>query len=292
MRVFIAGASGFIGGTLLNYFSKGHETYGSFYSNPIKGMIPLDITDKKTVKEAIISLRPEVILHPAANPNVEYCEEHPEETRNVNVEGSKNLMDAAKEIGAKFVFFSSDYIFDGTEGPYSEGDPPNPINEYGRQKLAVENLIKCTLEDFMIVRSTIVYGWERHGKNFAMRLIRNLRQGTPMKVPCDQIGSPTYADNMAQVVKELIESDKAGVYNVAGSDLVSRYIFAKKIAEVFELDMRLLIPVTTEELGQKAKRPLNAGMRSTKVQNEVSLRLLGVKEGLEEMKQSSRDGCL
>ena len=286
MRVFIVGASGFIGKKLFDSFSKGQKTYGSFFSNSIPRLIHLDITDRKAVKEIIHSLNPDVIINPAANPNVEYCEKNPEETWQVNVEGSKNLIEIAKEIGAKFVYFSSDYVFDGTSGPYSEDDFPNPINEYGRQKLAVENLIKSSLENYLIIRVTVVYGWEPRGKNFVMSMIRNLKNGKIMKVPDDQIGSPTYVDNMVQAVKKLIESDKTGLYNVAGTDLMDRYTFSKIVAKVFDIDDNLLIPVHTDKLGQKAKRPLKAGMKVTKVQKDVQISLIGVMEGLEEMKST------
>jgi len=292
MRIFIVGASGFVGRIMYEYLSKDHETYGSFYSNPAKGLIHLDMTDQNEVTEILTSLKPDVIIHPASNPNVEYCEEYQKETWQVNVEGSRNLIEIARDIGAKFVYFSSDYVFDGTNGPYSEEDTPNPINEYGLQKLAVEKLIKNYLENYLIIRITIVYGWERRGKNFVMGLIKNLKNDKSMNIPIDQIGSPTYVNNMVQVVKELIESDKTGIYHVAGTDLMNRYTFAKNIAEIFELDENLLIPVTTNQLGQIAKRPLNAGMRVDKVKKDVSIRVMNVREGLEKMKNSKTDGIL
>ena len=125
-----------------------------------------------------------------------------------------------------------------------------------------------------------------------MGLIKNLKNGRSMNIPIDQIGSPTYVNNMVQVVKELIESDKIGIYHVAGTDLMNRYTFAKNVAEIFELDENLLIPVTTNQLGQIAKRPLNAGMRVDKVKKDVSIRVMNVREGLEEMKNSKTDGIL
>lgn len=292
MRVFIVGASGFVGGIMFKYLSREHEIHGSFYSNPVKRLIHLDMTDIKAVKDILTLIKPDVIIHPAANPNVEYCEEHPKETWQVNVEGSRNLIEIAREIGAKFVYFSSDYVFDGTTGPYSENHIPNPINEYGFQKFAVENLIKKSLDNYLIIRITVVYGWERRGKNFVMGLIKNLKHGDIMKVPSDQIGSPTYVNNMAQVVKELIESDKSGIYNVAGTDIIDRYTFAKNVVEIFELDENLLIPVSTNQLGQKAKRPLNAGMEVNKVQKDVSIRLMNVREGLEDMKNTKMSDML
>lgn len=292
MRVFIVGASGFVGRIMFEYLSREHETDGSFYKNPVKGLIYLNMTDRKAVKEIVTSLKPDVIIHPAANPNVEYCEEHPMETWQVNVEGSKNIIETAREIGAKLVYFSSDYVFDGTNGPYSEDDVPNPINEYGLQKLAVEKLITDSLDNYLIIRITVVYGWERRGKNFVMGLIKNLKNGSSIKVPCDQIGSPTYANNMVQAVKELIETDKTGIYHVAGTDIMDRYTFAKNVADIFELDENLLIPITTNQLGQKAKRPLKAGMKVDKVQKDVSIGLMSVREGLEAMKNTKTGDVL
>lgn len=288
MRIFIVGASGFIGRIFFGYMSKEHETYGSFYLNPFKGLIYLDMTDQKAVKEILVSLKPDVIIHPAGNPNVEYCEEHKKETWHVNIEGSRNLIEIARDIGAKLVYFSSDYVFDGTNGPYSEDDVPNPINEYGLQKLAVEELIKNYLDNYLIIRINAVYGWELRGKNFVMGLIKKLKNGDFMKVPCDQIGSPTYANNMIQAVKELIEANKTDIYNVSGTDVMDRYTFAKNAADIFELDKSLLIPVNTDELGQKAKRPLKAGLRVDKVQKDISMRLMNVREGLEEMKNTEQ----
>ena len=232
MRVMVVGASGFVGNVLYELFSNDWKTYGSYHSSPVEGMVRLDMTDVAAVNDVIGAIRPDVIIHPAANPNVEYCEEHAEETRRINVEGSRNVVNAAKEIGAKYVFFSSDYVFDGINGPYAEDDTPNPVSEYGKQKLEVENIIQSTLTDYLIIRITVVYGWERHGKNFVMGLIKNLSDGKTMKVPCDQVGSPTYVNNMAQVVKELIEKDKTGIYHVAGGDIMDRYSFALKAAEI------------------------------------------------------------
>jgi len=288
MRIFIVGASGFVGGVMFDYLSREHETFGSFNSNPVKGLIHLDMTNLNAVRKILFSLKPDIIIHPAANPNVEYCEEHPEVTWPVNVEGSKNLIETARDIGAKFVFFSSDYVFDGTNGPYSEEDIPNPINEYGSQKLAVETLIKNSLDNYLIIRITVVYGWDPHSKNFVMGLIKNLKNNNVMKVPSDQIGSPSYVKNIVQVVKELIESDKTGLYHVAGTDLMDRYTFAKNVAEIFDLDETLLMPVTTNLLGQKAKRPLNAGMKVDKVLKDVSIKLMSVREGLEAMKNTEK----
>ncbi len=284
MRVLIIGASGFIGNILLEEFSKTHDVLGTFYSHPVDNLVHLDVTDKSEVDNVVNSFKPDVILYPAANPNVEYCEIHPEETWRVNVDGTANIVVMAKNIGAKLVYFSSDYIFDGKNGPYSEEDKPNPINVYGEQKLASEKLIQENLEYYLIIRVTVVYGWERQGKNFVMWMIHTLKNNQTMRVPNDQVGTPTYVNNMCKAVRELVEKGKVGIYHVVGKDLTDRYSFARIATDVFSLNSDLLIPVSTSELGQKASRPLQAGLRIDKTQKELEIELVGARRGLEMMK--------
>lgn len=198
----------------------------------------------------------------------------------MNVEGTANLVRAAGEAGARLVYFSSDYVFDGRDGPYTEDDTPNPISVYGEAKLAAERFIQEHLPDHLIVRVTVVYGWERQGKNFVMGLIRRLSQGEMMRVPGDQIGSPTYADNLVAAVLELAAHGQRGVFHVAGSELMDRYTFACLAADTFGLDRAGLLRVTTAELGQRAARPLRAGMKIDKVRSVVRTPLLAPAEGL------------
>lgn len=285
--VLIVGASGLLGSKLFNAFSKDENclTFGTYFSNKAKNQVYLDITNEKSVKKIIEKYDPDCVICPAANPNVEYCEESPEETRKTNVLGIKNIIDNIKsKPNVKFVYFSSEYVFDGESGPYSEEDEPHPINEYGKQKLEVENIIKENLNNYLIIRTTVVYGWERKGKNFVIRVIKNLKNNKIMRVPSDQISSPTYANNMADAVKELVDKDRVGIYNLVGSDIMDRYEFAKNIADIFNLNYNLIIPVSTKELKQKAPRPLNAGLKIEKAKKELDTKLVGVKEGLELMK--------
>jgi len=187
------------------------------------------------------------------------------------------------------VYFSSDYVFDGTAGPYSEDDPPSPTSAYGRTKLAGEEVVREIAADHLIVRTTGVYGWEQQGKNFVMRLIRELGDGRTLKVPTDQIGSPTYASNLVQAVRELLQHRKVGTYNIAGCQLVDRYHFALAVARVFGLRADLLTPVSTAELGQDAPRPLQAGLKVDKAKREITTPLLGYEAGLEAMKKARLD---
>ncbi|MCK5233725.1 MAG: SDR family oxidoreductase [Candidatus Aenigmarchaeota archaeon] len=292
MRIIVVGASGLIGNIAFKEFSMdpAYDVFGTYFSQNTEGLLHLDMMDKKEVGEVMSEINPDIIFHPAANANAEYCESHPVETRKTNVDGSRNLIEAAKETGAKLVFFSSDYVFDGLDGPYSEEDAPNPINEYGRQKLEIENLIRNALSNYLIIRTTVVYGWELKGKNFVIQVIRNLSNNLKMNVANDQFGSPTYANNMVQIVKELVGLNKTGLYNVVGRDVMDRYSFAKKVTGVFGLNADLIAPTTTDKLGQKAKRPMKAGMKTTKVQNVVTTHILCVDDGLKEMKKEQMGG--
>lgn len=266
-------------------FSQYHEVLGTFHNHPADNFTHLDVKEKLEIKEVLTSFLPDVVIYPAANPNVEYCETHPEETWEVNVKGTANTIEYVGKIGAKFVFFSSDYVFDGKEGPYLEEDNPNPINVYGNQKLVSEELIREGLMDYLIIRTTIVYGWENDGKNFIIRIIRSLKDGETMKIPEGQVGTPTYVKNLCSVTRELIEKDKVGIYHVAGKDLIDRYAFARIAAKIFSSDENLLIPVSLNEFREEVSNPVSDGLKIEKVQYELETKMIGIKEGLELVKK-------
>lgn len=288
MNILIIGASGLIGSALFREFCNIYKTFGTYFSSKIERLHPLDIRNSSQINFLITKVSPNVILCPAALANVEYCEQNPEQTRETNVKGIKNIIKKIENKNIKFVFFSSEYIFDGKAGPYTEEDIPNPLNEYGKQKLEVENFIKETLDDYLIIRTTVVYGWEKKSKNFVTGLIRKVKNKEKMKVPIDQFSSPTYVNNLVAAVGELVDRNKIGIYNLVGSEVMNRYTFAKITCQVFNLDDTLLIPVTTEELNQKAKRPLKAGLKIDKVKKEIETKLIDPEKGLEMMKRERK----
>jgi len=245
----------------------------------------VDIASEESVTDLFAQTQPRTVILSAALTNVEFCQENRDIAWKINVNGARNVARACKAERARLVFFSSDYVFDGAAGPYSETDAPHPISVYGETKLAAESFIRETLEDHLIVRTTIVYGYEALGKNFCYRLINTLKAGQRIKVPADQSGSPTYARNLVEIVVDLLNKGRTGVYNVVGKDLVDRYEFSKRVCRVFGLDESLLDPVTTRELAQKAPRPLKAGLRMDKVMRESSVAVMGVDDGLASFKK-------
>jgi len=220
---------------------------------------------------------------------VDLCETEKTLCNRINVLGTQNLIDAVRAAKSRLIYLSTDYVFDGKSGPYSEKDTPNPMNFYGKCKLKAENLIQKQLDDFIIARTTVVYGWEKQGKNFVMNMIARLKRGERVKVPIDQIGTPTYVNNIAEIFLDLASKKTRGVFNVAGPELMNRYTFAKLAAKIFGLSEELLVPIKTSDLGQKAPRPLNAGMKIAKLRSVSHVQMLSPKEGLSHMRASKRD---
>jgi dTDP-4-dehydrorhamnose reductase len=185
------------------------------------------------------------------------------------------------------VYFSSEYVFDGKLGPYAEADVCNPLNEYGRQKLECERMIAAQLDRHLIGRVSGVYDWEGEGKgkNFVIRLIQCLSSGQQLRVPCDQMITPTYAPDLARVMRALVENGQQGLFHLSGSQPLLRTEFAHIVAEIFGLDARLIMPIATEELGLFAPRPRSAGLRIDKTQALLSFPIAGPREGLEAMKK-------
>src|SRR5215470_1227305 len=157
MRTLIVGASGFIGTALRR--TCGLETIGTYCTHPVEGLRQLDIRDAEAVDRLVADVRPQLIIHPAAQPHVDWCEDHVQESYDANVAGTRHVATAARAAGARYVFFSTDYVFDGHHGPYREDAPPHPPNVYGRHKWEAERTIAELLDDYLIVRGCGVYGF-------------------------------------------------------------------------------------------------------------------------------------
>ncbi|HOW43018.1 MAG TPA: SDR family oxidoreductase [Candidatus Omnitrophota bacterium] len=239
----------------------------------------VDLRDRACLERLFEREQPDIVLLCAALTNVDYCETHQQEAYAVNVAGPQIVAGLCADK-AKLVFFSSDYVFDGKAGPYSEEDQPAPVDYYGQCKLEAEELIRRLVKRYLIIRTTVVYGNESAGKNFACSLVSMLARGESRRVPRDQIGNPTYGLNLARIVEELVRADCRGIFNVVGADLIDRYRFALEICSVFGLNKDLIIPVTTADFKQPAQRPLKAGLRTEKVRAAVSEKPMGVREGL------------
>jgi len=289
MKALVIGASGLVGSHLLAALKEaGDPATGTYHAMAAPGLGPLDVRDAAAVTACFAADRPEVVYLPASLTHVDFCETHERESHAVNVGGVLNVIRAAAAAGARIVYFSSDYVFAGDAGPYREGDPVSPLGVYARHKVEAERALP---ESALIVRTTVVYGYEAQRKNFVYRLRRVLSEGGEIKVPSDQVNSPTYAPNLAQASVALASTGKRGIYNVAGPVRANRYEFALEAARVFGLDPTRIRPVSTAELGQDARRPLDAGLVPDKAQHELAFPLIDYRAGLRALRDLEAVGA-
>ncbi|HBB26012.1 MAG TPA: dTDP-4-dehydrorhamnose reductase [Bacteroidetes bacterium] len=245
----------------------------------------VNVRDKNVLKQTIMAAMPQMVINLAAMTNVDKCESERQMAWDLNVTLVENLARITRVLDAKMVHISTDYVFDGTKGPYTETSVPNPINYYGKSKLAGENICVAGNANSLVIRTNVIYGPPRERPDFVRWVLDALDSQTPIRVVDDQIGNPTYVDDLAEVIMRLGMSRRTGLYHAGGADFLSRYDFALKIAEFFKLDPSIISRVTTAELAQPARRPLRLGLISLKAETDLRMRLRGVDSGLTSIRQ-------
>lgn len=289
LKAAVIGASGLVGQALMQVLeSHQYEVAGTYGSQPLPGLTRLDLGDAGGIRDYLRQSKPQVVFLTAAMTNVDYCEDHPEETFRINTEGARRVAEEASRLGSKLVFYSTDYIFDGENGPYDEEAKASPVSVYGRSKYEAERAILESLEDHLILRTTVVYGWNRRSKNFAMQLCHKLQGGAAMQVPEDQISSPTLVDYLAEASARLVQQEVRGIVNVVGKDLLARVEFARALARLFGLDPRLIVPVPTGNLKQRAPRPLRGGLKTEKFVGLLGTEPMALEEALKRLRRQWR----
>ena len=291
MRALVIGASGQVGASLLTSLrARGHEARGTYGHHATPGLDPLDLTDHAAVARAVAAARPDWVFCPAGLSFVDYCEDHVDEAMAANRDGPAAAARAAEVAGAGFVFYSSDYVFDGVAGPFGEDDTPRPRNVYGRSKHEGERAVQEACRRAVVIRTSVVYGPERQEKNSVYQLIRACREGKGFRLAADQRASPSYNPDVAAASVELCERGQAGLWHVAGPEVLDRYAFALLICTEFGLDASRLTAITTAALGQKAPRPLDGGLKVAKAQAQLTTRLRSPAEGLHAMREAIERG--
>ena len=273
MNVLIVGASGLVGGNCQAYLSQladyavlgTHLSYGtptSVYFNSC------DLADPNNT--ALADFAPDVIVHCGALTFVDYCESNPAESHLKTVTSTANLLALASQYQAKFVYLSTDYVFDGQQGPYTEAQPVNPICVYGAHKLAAEQLVVASGLPYLILRITNVYGDELRGKNFVARMLSQIaaQEAISLTLPTDQYATPINALDVAKALELLLTADKQGIYHLGSTDYMNRYQLADRVVRKFAYAAASLMQTTTKALAQPAPRPLNGGLLSHKFLSE------------------------
>ena len=290
-KILIIGASGMLGQRCAKLFSSMENVKALCASidETIRfenaEYMTVDVTDEIQIQNIIMNFLPDVIINASAYTNVDKSETERDLSWKINVSGVKYMAETAKKIGAHIIHISSDYVFDGKNGPYSESEVPNPINYYGLTKLEGENAVTNSGADYTVIRTNVLYGIIPSGRlDFVRWVVDSIRSSKPIKIVCDQINNPTFIDDLVSAIALVIEKKKFGLYNVGGKEFLDRYEFTMRIADVFNLDKSFVTKIVTEELNQPAPRPLKSGLLNDKAQLELGYAPIDLDESLIRMK--------
>ena len=270
MNLLILGASGLVGGNALTYFGQfaAHSVRGTHFSYPTESTCYFNTANLNDPANAAVlaDFCPDVIMHCGALTHVDYCEAHPDESYQKTVDSTRNVLVLAQRFDAKVVYISTDYVFNGENGPYAEDSPTEPVCVYGRHKLTAEQLVQNSGLPFIILRITNVYGSEQRAKNFVARLLHQMHGGESINasLPADQYATPINALDIARATDQLLAHSHTGIYHLASTDYLNRFQLADRIVSKFGYEKATLVPITTASLAQPAPRPLNGGLLAHK----------------------------
>ncbi len=288
MKILVTGAKGQLGSDVcLELERRGHEVIGADRDT-------FDIADEAAVHAYMERVRPQAVIHCAAYTAVDGAESEEELCRSVNVLGTKYLAEAAAKVGAKFLYISTDYVFDGEKrGAYSPDDEISPRSVYGRTKAEGEAQVMAALDRFFIVRISWAFG--RNGKNFVKTMLRLAEIKKELNVVCDQIGSPTYTPDLAVLLADMIVTEKYGVYHATNEGTCSWYEFACEIFRLAGKEVQVH-PVSTEEylslVPQQARRPKNSVLDKEKLTENGFHRLPDWQDALKRyLGEVTGEGC-
>ena len=284
MRILITGAFGQLGHALQSVLSKKSNYELICTGRKVKkGQegIPLDIRNQVALKELINTTAPDILVNLAAMTNVDACELNPKLAGEINVAGLEHICDSFK---GKIIHLSTDYVFDGTSGPYKEDDPLNPISIYGKTKLASEHILLEKDIKNLVIRGNVLYDYSPHtSASFLNWVVSSLKGNQEIKVVEDQFNNPTWTRSMSDIIELSIENDLEGIIHWGDSVHISRFEFAKLIAKKFSLNESLIKPVLTSELNQPARRPLQSGLSTEKLVNMLDIIPPSIEDCLDEI---------
>ena len=318
MNILITGASGFLGKKIYDKLKENQSnrlvgTYSSDRDGKIRELrdnrdfqdfLKFDISEESSVdkldKEVMkrFGKKPDFVIHCAAMTDVDYCELHKEEAHLINAKGTESL---AKHFKQGFIYISTDFVFDGEKGNYSEKDLPKPPNHYALTKYLGEKAVQENCDDYMILRVAVLYGASSNKKKFTNWAVDQLKGKNTIRVVTDQICTPTLIDDIASGLKRLIiikkgdESKKEkkyannkrgepNIFHVAGSQKLSRYDMALEIADTFGFDRKLIIPIKSSDLNQVAKRPKDSSLDISKIK-KLGIKMSSFQEGIRKVKE-------
>lgn len=295
-KIVITGSNGLLGQTLVNLLMKAPENYSVFGLSKGDNRMnrndflyyDIDITNYSQLEECITYIQPSFIINTAAMTNVDTCELKPEECNNLNIEAVKYLTQICTKLNIHFIQISTDFIFDGSKGVYKETDLPNPLSIYGHSKLKAENIVKNSGVNFSILRTILVYGKVVNLKrnNIVLWVKDMLENNKEITIVDDQYRMPTYVEDLAMACKLIVDKNISGVYHISSNELLSVFEIANQIADVFGLNKKLIKPISTKTLNQKAIRPQKTGFDLSKTIKELDFQPTSFLLGLKRFKQT------
>ncbi len=288
MRILVIGGSGFIGRYLVLRLmgTPGYDVSATYLSRPPasdgNSWHRLDLPDAGALEGVFLACRPEVVVHLAAIADVGAAERDPGRARAVNVNGTAEITRQCQHHGARLVFVSTEYVFDGQQGPYREDAAPSPNTQYGRTKRDAEQAVAQLGDQGCIVRTSIVYGWPlQEHRNFVPMLVDRLRSGQQYRAPTQVMRSPVYVEHLVDGMARLVDGNHRGIHHIAGRDWVSMCDFALAIADTFGLDRELVIPGDDAEASSSADL---LGLDCSRTMLLLGLEQRGLAEGLSAMR--------
>jgi dTDP-4-dehydrorhamnose reductase len=279
MKILITGSNGLLGQKIVKLCIEQHLDFLATSQGenrnsacPMENYKPLDISQETQINAIIDSFQPTHIIHTAAITNVDYCEDHPEECQRVNVVATQLLFDASKQRKIHFQLLSTDFVFDGENGPYSEEDAVNPLSVYAQSKVDAERILHDSeYTNWSISRTIIVYGTGENlsRSNIVLWALDSLKNGNEMNIVDDQFRMPTWADDLAWACVEICKRSKTGVFHLSGDEFFSMFDLVLEIARLKQLDTSKVKSISSSSLNQAAKRPPKTGFILDKAKREL-----------------------
>ena len=280
--ILITGAYGQLGDACAKHLKNDFKLILSGIS-PANSGVNLDITSKNSIEKVLLETNPDVILNLAALTDVDGCELDPEKAKNVNINGVKNL---CRDFNGHFIQISTDYVFNGESGPYSEEDEANPKSVYGKTKLSADNWLLDNYPKLTIIRTNVLYSYTNRTKaSFLKWVVESLDSKQKIKVVNDQWNNPTWTESLSAVIYKIIDNQLFDLYHYGDRDILNRFEFSLLISKVFDLNSSLIMPITSDQLNQIAPRPRKSGLYTKKIESKLGIIPQSVETCLNEIRK-------
>jgi dTDP-4-dehydrorhamnose reductase len=286
--LLITGGSGFVGGNLVNLFAERFSVITTYFQHPTPfdsavQSFRLDIRDAESVSSAIERLRPSAVIHAAGNKNVRFCEDNPDEAHRTNALGTHNVARACRDFGVRMIYLSTDLVFSSVRGNYKEDELPQPTLAYGRSKLEGEKLALEELDNVAVCRSGGIYG---KGSPLLTWLATEINAGRTVDCFVDVFNTPTYLENLAEMMEVILSKQLSGVFHTVGRERVSRFEFFRSYAEMFGLEAGLLSPISIIGMKDQLYLQPDSSLSVEQTSTQLGITFNSVSEGFARLKVS------